>query len=323
MKKTITVNLGGRAFQITEDAYAKLNDYLSSIAVCFSNHEGGEEITSDIESRISELCYERLQASGNVIIDQALVNEMIRRMGNPENMFAADDEVQEAPVQEGADEENAHGGNAGKEETAAKEEKPSQGSRFYRNADDKVIAGVISGIVSYAECKHNTRIDVTLLRILSLLLCLMIPYMALLYLLLWCVAPLADNTADRLRMEGVKPTPENIASKITDENYKDTNGDVKKSNESTNRNILLVFIALAVLLLLFRNLAIFRFNLYGSAGMLLGVFGIMLPILYITHSMLKVIKRLSPGKSLLMMFLLAIFVFILIFFSCMIVESIM
>ena len=50
MKKTITVNLGGRAFQITEEAYAQLNDYLSSIADCIKSHEGGEEITADIES---------------------------------------------------------------------------------------------------------------------------------------------------------------------------------------------------------------------------------------------------------------------------------
>ena len=31
MKKTFNVNLGGRLFQIDEDAYEQLNDYLTSI----------------------------------------------------------------------------------------------------------------------------------------------------------------------------------------------------------------------------------------------------------------------------------------------------
>ena len=93
MKKTITVNLGGRAFQITEDAYAQLSDYLSSIADCLKGHEAGEEIAADIESRISELCEERLQHNTIRIIDCRLVNDMIKRIGNPENMFAVNDDV--------------------------------------------------------------------------------------------------------------------------------------------------------------------------------------------------------------------------------------
>ena len=120
MKKTITVNLGGRAFQITEDAYAQLSDYLSSIADCLKNHEGGEEITADIESRISELCEERLQHNSIRIIDCGLVNDMIKRIGNPENMFAVNDGEDETPVKDetvdGADVSagNAEDGNAQK-----------------------------------------------------------------------------------------------------------------------------------------------------------------------------------------------------------------
>ena len=40
MKKTINVNLGGRAFQITEEAYTKLNDYLNSISTCCTLNSG-------------------------------------------------------------------------------------------------------------------------------------------------------------------------------------------------------------------------------------------------------------------------------------------
>lgn len=304
MKKTITVNLGGRAFQITEDAYAKLNDYLSSIAVCFKDHEGGEEITADIESRISELCYERLQVAGNAIIDHALVNDMIRRIGNPENMFSTDDEEKGSVGQE---DENA----------IEAEDESYQGRKFYRNADDKIIAGVISGIASYIEYKRpNLRPDVTLLRILAVVLCMAFPPVTvLLYLILWFIVPVADNTADKLRMAGVEPTPENIASKITDENYKETNSDVKKDDNRTNRIIIMALLVLAVVLFIRETTSSLYFN-----GMIM-VLIIMSPIFYITYNMLNAIKKLSPLMSILMMVLLAVLVFVFTFLSFSIVNK--
>ena len=42
---------------------------------------------------------------------------------------------------------------------------------------------------------------------------------------------------------------------------------------------------------------------------------IMIPILYISYNILNMIKKLSSGKAIFMMFLLAIFVFLLMFFS--------
>ena len=41
----------------------------------------------------------------------------------------------------------------------------------------------------------------------------------------------------------------------------------------------------------------------------------MIPILYISYNILNMIKKLSSGKAIFMMFLLAIFVFLLMFFS--------
>ena len=52
MKRTINVNLGGRPFQITEDAYTRLDDYLKSISACLKHNEYGDEIVADIEARI-------------------------------------------------------------------------------------------------------------------------------------------------------------------------------------------------------------------------------------------------------------------------------
>ena len=95
MEKTINVNLGGRPFQITEEAYNRLDDYLNSISVCLKNNECNEEIVSDIEARIGELCEERLQQSGTGFIAIDLVNEMINRMGKPESMIEEEEPQQQ------------------------------------------------------------------------------------------------------------------------------------------------------------------------------------------------------------------------------------
>ena len=319
MKKTITVNLGGRAFQITEDAYARLNDYLSSIADCFRKHEGGEEITADIESRISELCEERLLQNPIKIIDQPLVNEMIKRMGNPENMFAAsEEEVEHEGVADSAEGKSSDAG-----EAATDKRNPDR--RFYRNSDDKIIAGVISGAAAYVEYKHpNSKFDTTVLRILAAVFCVALPpLMIILYLLVWCIAPVADNTADKLRMEGIKPTPENIASKITDENYKDMNCKEKNKENGMNKAVIIPILIIVAVIGYFKASPVLFLNVRPDDRAMILVAGIiMIPMLYISYNILNIIKRLSTGKSVFMMFLLAIFVFLLIFFSLQIAKGV-
>ena len=55
MKKNITINLCGRLFQIDEDAYELLQQYINSLRSSFGKQEGGDEIVDDIETRIAEL----------------------------------------------------------------------------------------------------------------------------------------------------------------------------------------------------------------------------------------------------------------------------
>ena len=321
MKKTITVNLGGRAFQITEDAYAQLNDYLSSIADCFKSHEGGEEITADIESRISELCDERLQQSVIKIIDHTLVNDMIKRMGNPENMFAVSEEEVEAVEHEAATDE-ACGETVGSEENCAGKLSPDR--KFYRNVDDKIIAGVISGASAYIDYKFpNVKLDTTVLRILAAVLCVAIPpIMIISYLIVWCIAPAADNTADKLRMEGIKPTPENIASKITDENYKDMKNGEKNKETGINKIIIIPILFVVAVIAYFKTSPVFFLNINPDDKAMVLLAGIiMMPMLFIAYNILTIIKKLSSGKAIFMMFLLAIFLFLLMFLSLEMAES--
>ena len=318
MKKTITVNLGGRAFQITEDAYAQLSDYLSSIADCLKNHEGGEEIVADIESRISELCEERLQHNAIRIIDCGLVNDMIKRIGNPENMFAMNDDAGETAGKNGT------AGDAGVDGCDANARKVGADNRFYRNVDDKMIAGVVSGLSVYLEHKHpNAKLDKTALRIVAAVLLVALPPLTLIvYLLVWLVVPAADNTADRLRMEGVEPTPENIASKIADTDYEGVKSCERNSDGGANRILVPVLFVVAAVLLS-RHIRFLSFNMDYSGKIISLAVIIMIPVLYVAYNILNAIKKLSPGKGVFVMFLLAIFLFFLMFLSCNIAKGVL
>ena len=53
MKKTFPVNINGKVFYIDEDAYELLSNYLTQLRAAFCGTEG-DEIVTDIESRISE-----------------------------------------------------------------------------------------------------------------------------------------------------------------------------------------------------------------------------------------------------------------------------
>ena len=69
MKKTLTVNLGGTVFNIDDDAYRLLDNYLSNLKIHFRKEAGADEIVDDIERRISELFAEKLSAGSQVITD--------------------------------------------------------------------------------------------------------------------------------------------------------------------------------------------------------------------------------------------------------------
>ena len=81
MKKTFPVNINGKVFYIDEDAYELLSNYLTQLRAAFCGTEG-DEIVTDIESRISELFDERISAGANAITF-ADVNSVIEIMGKP------------------------------------------------------------------------------------------------------------------------------------------------------------------------------------------------------------------------------------------------
>ena len=256
MKKSISINLGGRAFLITEDAYNSLEDYLSSLATTFKGHDSADEIVADIEARISELCEKRLAQSHGDTIDIDLVNEMINRMGKPEAMIDEDSEENTSEPSNNESNEKADTKKCGESIF----ENMQLNKKFYLDTENRIVGGVISGLAAYIKS------DVTLLRIIALVAIIATGYIGIIsYLVVWCISPVAGNTSEKLRMQGIEPTPENIADKITNEkpsNEKKNDTPLEKEKGNITRIALLVA-AIAICIYVFST-TFFRIHIDGS-----------------------------------------------------------
>ena len=199
MKKTVTVNLDKTIFNIDDDAYQLLEGYLQSLGEHFAREEGGQEILNDIESRIAELFKERLGFGMQVITLQE-VNEVIAIMGHPDEI----ENPLEGDNPDGETSENA--------ETAGNTGNPApRRRRLYRDPDNRILGGVASGIACYTD------IDVTLIRVILVLLLPLWASSIWIYLLLWICIPEARTTAQKLEMRGETPTVDNIRRAVEEE----------------------------------------------------------------------------------------------------------
>ncbi|MDR0939072.1 MAG: PspC domain-containing protein [Mediterranea sp.] len=191
MKKTLTVNLGGTVYHIDEDAFHLLDNYLSNLKNYFRRQQGAEEIVNDVENRIAELFAEKIGV-GKEVITITDVEEVIARMGKPEDFGAADDEA--SPERPANDEDNG--------EQAER--------RLFRDPDRKALGGVAAGLAAYFDW------EVTLTRVIIVCLAVPFPLMLPLYIVAWILIPEARTAADKLNMRGKKVTVESIGQTVTD-----------------------------------------------------------------------------------------------------------
>src|SRR5512133_1944217 len=169
MDKTININLGGSLFQVDEEAFTVLRDYIQAINNRFRNVPGGPETIEDIESRIAEIFRSQKGLAG--IITKQNVESMISTIGRPEDFDA------EAPS-----------------DAPSADKKLNR--RLYRNPDDMVISGVCGGLGTYL----NT--DPVLFRILFILFTLFGGAGLLIYLVFWIAVPSANTEMAKREMYG-------------------------------------------------------------------------------------------------------------------------
>ncbi len=206
MNKTVTINISGIIFNIEEDAYETLKNYLSNIKRHFQNEEGCDEIVADIEARLSELLKSKTNAGKQVLLNMD-VNEVIGVMGKPEDF----DETTSSKET--------------KEETHSQESHyTNKRRRVFRDSDNKILGGVCSGIANYFDTDP-----------LWIRLALVITFFGfgsgfLLYIVLWIIIPEAKTTAEKLEMRGEPVDVNTISKTIKDEaeNFKNRAKDYGK-----------------------------------------------------------------------------------------------
>lgn len=200
MKKNITINLCGRLFQIDEDAYGLLQQYIESLRSSFGKQEGGDEIVDDIEARIAEL-FDELRQQGIEAITIEHVKDIITRIGKPEEL-AGEEEQQTEGAKETNWEEQAR--SAGQKIYDTVRERTA-GKKLYRNPKDKMLAGVMSGLAVY------TNTDPVIWRLLIILFTMCYGAGIFVYIVLALVLPEAKTPEQILQMEGKDVTPQNLA----------------------------------------------------------------------------------------------------------------
>ena len=198
MKKTFPVNINGKVFYIDEDAYSLLQNYLDQIRSAFAGSEG-DEIVSDIESRISEL-FDLSFAAGAHAIFYADINQVIEIMGKPSDISDCDPQTENTG-------DNSHDETC-MPNTSSTDTAPSK--RLYRNVNNKVFGGVIGGLATYLGW------DANIMRLLYAVLTLTtyVWPLTIVYLIAWMVIPAANTPRRILEQQGNPVTVDSIGQNV-------------------------------------------------------------------------------------------------------------
>lgn len=191
MKITVSINIGGMAFHIDEDAYTELKIYLRSLDRYFAKEPSSAEIMADIEARIADLLKAKL-SDYKQVVTLADVKEVINTLGTPED------------ISDDSGTGNERLGTTGYH-------------RMYRDPDSRIIGGVCSGMAAF------WRIDPWIVRVIFIVISLPGGLGILIYIVLWIVLPEAKTTAQKIEMKGDPVNIHNIKDSVRQEfdNVKD------------------------------------------------------------------------------------------------------
>jgi len=205
-------------FHIDENAYQKLQRYLEAIKRSFAGTTGSDEIIADIEARIAELFYEKMENERQVITAKE-VDEVITIMGQPEDYHIDEEIFEDAP-------------------SGSRPAGPSRVKKLYRDIDRKYIGGVCAGLEYYIG------LDALWIRLIFLFLAIFAGGFGLIaYIILWILVPEAVTTAQKLDMTGepvnisniekkVKEGFDGVADKVRSVDYDKVGNQVKRTGKS-------------------------------------------------------------------------------------------
>ena len=252
MKAIERVSLGGYAFTLEDDAARLTEEYLGQLEKYYDGRTGGSEILDGIEERMAELLMEKAGRDG--VVSRPMIEEVIGVLGRPEDI-------------EAEEEEQAEGDSPAR---PANEERRQR--KLYRDLENKVVAGVCSGLAVYFKQ------DVALFRILFVLFTVLFTFgfwhhgvgwrismgAPTIYVILWICMPPAKTVRQRWEQRGVDGTLNSIQQSV-EAGAKEFEEAVKSVGESKAwgefANVLGKF--MGVLLLIIGFAGLFTGSLWG------------------------------------------------------------
>ena len=206
MKEVERVSLGGYAFTLDTDAARLAEDYLGELEKHYDGRPGGSDILEGIEERMAELLMEKAGRDG--VVSGAMMEDVIRILGRPEDIEAAGEEEAKEEQREEIPGQARNDYNGARNDYKATGESPKR--KLYRDMTDKVVAGVCSGLATYFKT------DVALFRILFVVFSVVFMFgfwrhgmgwrisMAAptLYVILWICMPPAKTVRQRWEQRG-------------------------------------------------------------------------------------------------------------------------
>jgi phage shock protein PspC (stress-responsive transcriptional regulator) len=187
MRKVITVNLNGNAYQVEEEAYGALSRYLEDAAHTLSGNPDAAEILADLEQAIADKCVTFLAPHKSVVTAEE-VDTILREMGPVETGGARGQagpgQPGDAPAPDAAD---------------AEAQAPDSGAprrRLYRLKEGSMLGGVCTGLAAYFDT------DVVWIRLAFIVLTCITGVSLLVWLAMLIVIPVAYTEQEKALAHG-------------------------------------------------------------------------------------------------------------------------
>ncbi|MCL2094527.1 PspC domain-containing protein [Candidatus Saccharibacteria bacterium] len=211
MNEIVRIHIAGVPYEIDAEARRLLEKYLKDVKASLGDEA---DALDEIEIRITEILAER-GVGRNDVIKSVDVKAVKKQLGEPKD-FAGD--------------EAADGKTEG-QKFAKKIRDEFAKRKYFRDTENGIFGGVIAGLAAY------TGLDVTLLRVLFVLLCVFTAFFPFLviYMVVWIVAPEAKTTGDRLSMEGKPVNIETIVESVEEAAEKAAKGAEKVAEDVEKR----------------------------------------------------------------------------------------
>ncbi len=178
MQKVVSISLNGIAYQLEEQGYQQLRDYLERAEARLKDSPDRAEIMADLEQAIGEKC-SRVIGPHKTVVSGAEINGILQEMGPVES---AEDEKPDASFTGASATQNA----------AGSVPPPEPRKRLFKIREGALFGGVCNGIAAYMG------VDVTWVRIAAVLITLFTSgVVVLFYLGLMFIVPYANTSEDR------------------------------------------------------------------------------------------------------------------------------